>query len=374
MAVGQGIDENIKAIYNALAPLSPAQAQRAPPDAPPRIRNGDTLCFFGFSRGAATARLAADFIATVGFLSGGPNQSFNVNKFFTTWAGLSENSRYRDPQSYPVIHPRIECVAVFDTVEALTVPRTTQQRARPGVPPTIPTLSTKAKLLHPSIPYGFQALALHEMRNAFLPEVWGPPKALGQRIQQTWFIGKHSDIGGGPPSDAPDAGLASEVLRWMVARTEAIGIGFAATEELNHLLSIPESEAGQGHVRNQGTISGAVMGGQTARTPGRYQPNQEQVHISVRNRGQLNLQDLPPQPPLVDLIGQPEEQQGGAFIWINGDVRMPEDTLIAPPEGSTTTQTTSAPRHPLPSVSNPAGGVPRPPGQNQPGGSQQTGT
>ncbi|KIW81074.1 hypothetical protein Z517_04097 [Fonsecaea pedrosoi CBS 271.37] len=354
MTLGQGLEDHIKIIYNYIAPL-PSQAAPSPDDHP-RIQQGDTLCFFGFSRGAATARFAADFIATAGFPAGGQSRMANFDIFFQDWKNASDNSRYRVPQSVRLIMPKVECVGVFDTVEALGLPRSTQQRVRSGVPPTIPDLSTKAKLLHGSIQYGFQALALHEMRQAFLPEVWGPPRALGQVIKQTWFLGKHSDVGGGPSSAGPNSGLAGTAFRWMIAQLNSIGITVAATGGLGENLAIPEEEAGQGQVRTQGTFSGGIQGGQAPRTPGRYSIGMEKVHESVRLQGLTNVSQLPDRPALAELIGE-LRQEGGRFIWVNGNIRMEEDTDIAPPEGSTTAQATNAPLHPLPSTARPGGGV-----------------
>ncbi|OAL39392.1 hypothetical protein AYO20_01262 [Fonsecaea nubica] len=361
MAMGKGIVDHIKIIYNYIAPVSSqtGPSSRTAPstdDDHPRIQEGDTLCFFGFSRGAATARFAADFIATAGFPAGGQTKLANVDVFFQAWMDASDSSRYRVPQSVRLIMPKVECVGVFDTVEAIGPPRSTQQRARSGVPPTIPKLSTKAKLLHGDIQYGFQALALHEMRQAFLPEVWGPPRALGQVIKQTWFLGKHSDVGGGPSSDRPDSGLASTAFRWMIAQLNSIGIIIAATGGLGENLAIPEEEAGQGQVRTQGTLSGGIQGGQARRTPGRYSVGMEKVHESVRLQGLANLSQLPETPSLADLIGQ-LRQQGESYVWVNGNIVMKEDTDIAPPEGSTTAQATNAPLHPLPSTARPGGGV-----------------
>ncbi|KIY00583.1 uncharacterized protein Z520_03246 [Fonsecaea multimorphosa CBS 102226] len=359
MAVGQGMAENIQNIYSALAPqaASPSQpeastSQRAEPaqpgasssttepGSPPRWQRGDTLCFFGFSRGAATARFAANFIATVGFRLEGPAATSEVGQLYETWNALKEDTDYKLPEGFE--KPEIECVGVFDTVSALGITRTQQAGIRPGVATTADPLKAKGDVLNGSILSGFHALALHEMRQAFAPDLWIAQASPAQKIFQTWFIGKHSDIGGGPPQDQPNSGLANATLRWMVERIRSIGIGVAIeNEELNAQLAIPESEAGQGQVRSQNPVTGTVAGGpQVQRQPGTYQKGHEAVHISVRIQGLLNTKELPQQPSLEALIGrsQPVPNSTTEFEWgrtVEGDeITMLEDTVIAPEENA----------------------------------------
>ena len=63
------------------------------------------------------------------------------------------------------------------------------------------------------------ALAVDENRKAFLPEPWEDVdeagRAAGQRIEQVWFPGVHSDVGGGYEDDRRLADLS---LSWMLGR------------------------------------------------------------------------------------------------------------------------------------------------------------
>ncbi|EXJ69029.1 uncharacterized protein A1O5_07964 [Cladophialophora psammophila CBS 110553] len=372
---------NIKGIANRIFELGLGQAPQrsvpASPPPPPRYQPGDTLCFFGFSRGAATARAAADFIATVGLLQG-PADPKLVSALYGEWLKVSSDN-YKPPTAPELRTTRaeIECVGVFDTVQGLGVPKPVQESLRSGVPPTVNPLARKAHLLHKSIPYGFQALALHEMRDAFTPEVWSSKSAPAQRLQQTWFAGKHSDVGGAIVEGKPNSGLANVALRWMAALLTNIHIGIAVKNaDLNKNLEILLGEAGQGQARIQGTTSATLTGGQTPRTPGRYAKGIEEVHVSVRNTGLLNIESMPSEPALEQLIGVAEHGPNGNFVWVNKtapstrvnaqadappeEIIMEEDPTIAPQEGSAGNQTQTAPVHPLPSSSNPAGSVPRP--------------
>jgi hypothetical protein len=65
----------------------------------------------------------------------------------------------------------------------------------------------------------FHAVAVDERRRPFVPTLWlQQPDARdqGQRLEQRWFTGVHSDVGGGYPW--PERGLATLALRWMMGR------------------------------------------------------------------------------------------------------------------------------------------------------------
>ena len=61
----------------------------------------------------------------------------------------------------------------------------------------------------------YQALAIHEVRNDFKPELW-ERKCRHQVVKQTWFTGSHSDVGGGNGN----TGLSSTPLEWMIKRVQ----------------------------------------------------------------------------------------------------------------------------------------------------------
>jgi uncharacterized protein (DUF2235 family) len=66
----------------------------------------------------------------------------------------------------------------------------------------------------------YQALAIDERRGPFAPAVWKQSedgKGSDQQLEQVWFAGVHSDIGGG----YADSRLADLALRWMADRATA---------------------------------------------------------------------------------------------------------------------------------------------------------
>ena len=110
--------------------------------------------------------------------------------------------------------PPIKFIGVWDTVGAL------------GAPGFLGQLFNGKKYayhdiaLNDNIQNAYQALALHEHRKPFFPSVWAAPAAWRGTLVQTWFVGAHSDIGGGEPRD----GLANEALHWMVEKAERLGL------------------------------------------------------------------------------------------------------------------------------------------------------
>jgi hypothetical protein len=74
---------------------------------------------------------------------------------------------------------------------------------------------------------GDQALAIDERRGAFLPTLWtrragrGADKAARKQVlEQVWFAGCHSNVGGG----YKDGGLSDISFLWMVAKARAAAL------------------------------------------------------------------------------------------------------------------------------------------------------
>jgi hypothetical protein len=107
----------------------------------------------------------------------------------------------------------IRCIGVWDTVGALGIPVnlfkkfTHRRHAFHDV-----TLSSR-------IENAFHALAIDERRKPFAPSLWEQPVSDLQKtwLEQAWFAGVHSNVGGG----YPDAGLSDQAFRWMVGRVKA---------------------------------------------------------------------------------------------------------------------------------------------------------
>jgi hypothetical protein len=69
----------------------------------------------------------------------------------------------------------------------------------------------------------FHALAIDERRRPFRPTLWEQnPDAQGQTLEQVWFAGVHSDVGGG----YSDTGLSEIPLLWMAEKARGCGLAF----------------------------------------------------------------------------------------------------------------------------------------------------
>ncbi len=69
--------------------------------------------------------------------------------------------------------------------------------------------------------FGYHALAIDEKRADFPPYLWDETEEVaGQTIEQIWFVGVHSDVGGW----YDERGLSNFALQWMLAKASACGM------------------------------------------------------------------------------------------------------------------------------------------------------
>jgi hypothetical protein len=129
------------------------------------------------------------------------------------------------PDTHPRRRPEITFVGLFDTVEAYGVPLEEFRRAIDwGVWP----ISFRNNRISPLVRKACHALALDDERTTFhplridLPE-GDPPTS--DRVEEVWFAGVHSDVGGGYPDD----GLAHVPLVWMIERLRATAVASSTT-------------------------------------------------------------------------------------------------------------------------------------------------
>ncbi|MDR3465184.1 MAG: DUF2235 domain-containing protein [Xanthobacteraceae bacterium] len=109
---------------------------------------------------------------------------------------------------------RIKFVGVFDTVEAYGVPLEEFRRA---IDVTIWPISFRNRILTPKVERACHALSLDDERVTFHPLRFDRENSKDpDRIEEVWFAGVHSDVGGGYPIDD----LACVPLFWMARRVE----------------------------------------------------------------------------------------------------------------------------------------------------------
>ena len=75
-----------------------------------------------------------------------------------------------------------------------------------------------------SVQVACHALAIDERRAPFVPTLWDYKPKPGQQVEQVWFCGAHSDVGGG----YAETGLSDIALEWMIGKARAAGLAFDA--------------------------------------------------------------------------------------------------------------------------------------------------
>jgi uncharacterized protein (DUF2235 family) len=175
----------------------------------------DELFFFGFSRGAYTVRSTFGLIRNSGLLK--PEFVHKIEDAYALYRRRDDAARpnaveselFRRSYSTDV---RAKFMGVWDTVGALGLPVG-----------GLLSLINKRWSFHDMtlsswVDNAYQALAIDEHRKPFQPAVWDQsPSAGGQVLEQVWFAGSHSDVGG----SYEETGLSDITLMWMIEKARA---------------------------------------------------------------------------------------------------------------------------------------------------------
>jgi len=191
-AIGLGLSRNVRDAYAFIVH---------------NYAEGDELFLFGFSRGAYTARSVAGLIGWAGLIQKG-----DMDDFAMLWEGYRLRgqtpqplTQYQFPDRRAPV--RIKCIGVWDTVGAL------------GIPGHLGDMFTKFyqfldTSLGTHVENAFHAMAVDEHRDDFKPTLWQKQPGAEQVLQQVWFAGAHSNVGGG----YQEHGLSDITLAWMASR------------------------------------------------------------------------------------------------------------------------------------------------------------
>lgn len=176
---------------------------------------GDEIYLFGFSRGAFTARSLSGLINAIGLLP--KNNAYWLPEGYELYRKQANDNKLTNYRNeYNSVIPDIEAICVWDTVGALGIPLGFIQE-----------LSRRKYAFHDTelsanVKNGFHALAIDEKREAFKPTLWSKKAHNSQIMEQMWFSGVHSGIGGSYRND----GLANCTLNWMVEMLTPLGLQF----------------------------------------------------------------------------------------------------------------------------------------------------
>ena len=182
------------------------------------FEHGDKIFLFGFSRGAATVRSLAGFIHLFGILP--RSRGKLIDKAWKIYKIKNSDKRKARAAEFVKLNhtmwTHVEFLGVWDTVAALGVP------------------STKIdKVLDWIVPHGFHdfnlsecvnhachALAIDDRRKTFHPVLFLPNLKEHQTLRQVWFMGMHTDVGGGYTEHQ----LSDISLEWMVQHAVRCGL------------------------------------------------------------------------------------------------------------------------------------------------------
>ncbi|HYD80186.1 MAG TPA: DUF2235 domain-containing protein [Paucimonas sp.] len=246
---GKGVYENISSAYEFLVR---------------NYREGDQIFLFGFSRGAFTARCVAGMVNLFGIIRQENVALIGtmINVYFSKREGgrcdkggkggedvKHGKRKHRKRSRHDVAHEIrerftsragrdawIHFIGVWDTVASVGMPLI-------GAAITSDGYTTGKRFRHIR-----HALSLDENRSSFRPRLYwegnhDDPET-GRSLQQLWFRGVHSDVGGGYRGArlavADECRLSDETLRWMV--TEAVGKDLRLARSLDGLVGDPERD------------------------------------------------------------------------------------------------------------------------------------
>jgi uncharacterized protein (DUF2235 family) len=206
-AFGEGLEVNVRSMYRFLSH---------------NYVPGDEIFLFGFSRGAFTVRTLCGFLDAAYLLRKDAEYFMpRVYEMYRRKQITDYEALHREiPKAYPEVNPYtkvpIKFLGVWDTVGALWPPGFLGQ-VFGGHRNEYHQIG-----LNDRIQNAYHALAIDERRRPFKPSVFERPSGWTGELQQAWFAGVHSNVGG---SYHPD-GLANEALHWMVEKAEGHGLEF----------------------------------------------------------------------------------------------------------------------------------------------------
>lgn len=193
-AFGKGLFENIRQAYLFIVE---------------HFQPGDRIFLFGFSRGAYTVRSLAGMIGALGIVR--EEHQNQVERAYRHYRQDYDNPDVLDLFAKQFSHRErsIEFVGVWDTVGALGIPLRSLNWL------TASKYEFHNTKLGEHIRHAYHALAIDEKRRQFEPVLWQQRQlAPGQKVEQRWFIGAHSNVGGG----YRDSRLSDISLNWMTQK------------------------------------------------------------------------------------------------------------------------------------------------------------
>ena len=182
---------------------------------------GDDIYLFGFSRGATTVKSLSSFIHLFGILP--KSRKSLIKKAYKIYKIKNKDKRNTEANKFVIKHHtmwcRIKFIGVWDTVAALGIPN----KSIDLIVDKIPFFRHKFQdlSLSFSVEKAYHALAIDDERLTFHPTLWRNNNLKDyQTVNQVWFCGMHTDVGGGYAH--PE--LSDITLEWMLQKATNQGL------------------------------------------------------------------------------------------------------------------------------------------------------
>ncbi|KZK92923.1 hypothetical protein PsAD5_03644 [Pseudovibrio sp. Ad5] len=208
----------------------------------------DKIYLFGFSRGATTVRSLAGFIEMFGILP--KSRPELIAKAYKIYQISDCHARKAKAQEFRERHHNmwadIEFIGVWDTVAALGLPWKPLSAAvnkLPGFKHEFHDLT-----LPVAVKNAYHALSIDDEREVFHPVLWNESTAPNQIMQQTWFAGVHTDVGGG----YEDSRLSDITFNWMLEHVERNGLRIHESSRKALVAKLNPDETGTIHNPREG--------------------------------------------------------------------------------------------------------------------------
>lgn len=203
-ATGRGLDKNIEDAYRFLML---------------NYGEGDSVYLIGFSRGAYAVRSLAGVIRNIGLL-----HKVHAARYDKGYELYRTRNREFHPdatgsQEFRSLYSReidVHFIGIWETVGAL------------GIPVKGFNLLTRGRYrfhdlkLTSRVRHAYHALSIDDKRVAYHPPLWEGDSKPGQDVEQAWFAGVHTDVGGGQP----EHNLSDCAFEWIREKAEAWGLEF----------------------------------------------------------------------------------------------------------------------------------------------------
>ncbi|WP_434926996.1 DUF2235 domain-containing protein [Shewanella sp. HL-SH2] len=180
---------------------------------------GDEVWLFGFSRGAYTVRCLSGLINNCGIIKR-PDAKY-IQKAFDHYK--TQDNKYAPDgiksvefrEKYSHATRDVAFVGVWDTVGAMGIPFS-----------FLGLFEDKDEFFDTKIGANVKvarhALAIDEHRQDFTPTIWSSKDSVD--IEQVWFAGAHSNVGGSYPADDDGTRLSDIPLQWMMQQAQLNGL------------------------------------------------------------------------------------------------------------------------------------------------------